>query len=224
VGDAIPNPAGKEILEIGCGRGETSIYLAQKGALMTATDLGEHLVKFVEEYSAILGVHLRISTASATSLPFEDSSFDAVVGTAILHHLSEQNLVQCLKEVRRVLRPRGIAVFLEPVENSRLWDFLQNLLPRGRPGQPGHRPSWLSRRAFRAYKDCLDDRPLTDRELIAAGAGFSSVHLEYHGLLIRLESLVPGLREFLKRCDRMLTGRRSPIRRLSQQVVVRYAR
>lgn len=134
VGQKVMNPGGKRILELGAGRGETAIYLAAKGAQVTATDIGEDLVEFANQYAEIMGVKINASKMSCIEIDFENGSFDAVVGCAILHHLPKHGVAECLKESFRVLRPGGIAVFLEPVENNKLFDFLQNCVPRGRPG------------------------------------------------------------------------------------------
>jgi ubiquinone/menaquinone biosynthesis C-methylase UbiE len=53
-------------------------------------------------------VEVVFETAVAESLPFPQATFDAVLSTAMLHHLPDQEARrQCIHEIRRVLRPGG---------------------------------------------------------------------------------------------------------------------
>jgi SAM-dependent methyltransferase len=65
----------------------------------------------------------------AHKLEFDDSSFDVVFGSAILHHL---NLTTALDEVRRVLRPSGVIVFKEPLDMNPLGILVRRLTPNAR--------------------------------------------------------------------------------------------
>jgi ubiquinone/menaquinone biosynthesis C-methylase UbiE len=58
----------------------------------------------------------------ATSLPFEDEQFDLVVGNSCLHHFFHYE--ETLREVLRVLRPSGIAIFGEPLYTGILPSYL----------------------------------------------------------------------------------------------------
>ncbi len=80
-------------------------------------------------------VDCRFQQCNVTSLPFESDAYDIVLGLAILHHLSELDVLLALQESCTVLKPGGIAIFLEPVENSKLFDFIQNLFPGRKKGK-----------------------------------------------------------------------------------------
>ena len=58
-----------------------------------------------------------------------DSSVDAIVGKAILHHL---NFEQAIGEVRRLLRPGGTALFLEPLYDNPASKLFRFLTPHAR--------------------------------------------------------------------------------------------
>lgn len=100
------------------------------------------------------------------------------------------DLKNAMAEVYRVLKDDCVAVFSEPIENSRVFNFIQNLIPVGERGKEYHRPSILQRRAWARYLETLDDRALTNRELAQAGHQFSSVKFWPYGLLVRLSRLV----------------------------------
>jgi ubiquinone/menaquinone biosynthesis C-methylase UbiE len=54
----------------------------------------------------------------ATAMPLATGSVDAVICTAVAHHLDEKALLHALAESRRVLAPHGQFVFLDALERS----------------------------------------------------------------------------------------------------------
>jgi len=108
--------AGKKVLELGSGAGEGAVYFAVKGADVTATDLSPGMLSVVEKVAAHNGVTLATRVCSATDLSqFPDNSFDIVYGANVLHHV---DIVPCLDEVRRVLKPGGHGAFWDPVQHN----------------------------------------------------------------------------------------------------------
>lgn len=102
--------ASKKVLEIGCGTGTLTEYLARTGSLITATDLDENFLNIARKQIQFSNV--RFQTADAEKLEnFPDDSFDAVCGVSILHHL---NINSALKNIWRVLKPGGTMAFSEP--------------------------------------------------------------------------------------------------------------
>ena len=214
----------KLILELGCGRGEMAVTLARLGAKVTGIDIGESLVELARQVAAVNNVRCEFNTGSVDKLDFRDNSFDFVIGASILHHLPIKGVIESLSESYRVLRPGGLALFVEPIENSKIFDFLQNLFPVGTPNTDQYRPSILQRGKWTAYLQKVDDRSLSDKELIQAKDRFSRVEFRHYGLFIRLERLVTNVKflNFLREVDSLLTHRYSPLKRLSQTVLVVY--
>ncbi|MGQ0643788.1 MAG: hypothetical protein ACT4P6_23815, partial [Gemmatimonadaceae bacterium] len=100
-----------------------------------------------------------------------------VMGIAILHHL---DLAPAAREVRRVLRESGRAIFLEPIRNSALVRFVRRAIPYTTPDvSPGEHP--------------LTD---ADLDLFAQTAGFSTVRSKVFMLpTSNLLSVLPWLGE-----------------------------
>lgn len=214
---------GKKILELGCGRGELSVFLAKKGADVTGVDIGPHLVEASRLLAGVNGARCEFREGDMTMLPFGDGGFDMVVGRSVLHHLSIPDMRRALEETHRVLKDGGSAVFHEPVENSRAFDFIQNIIPAGRPGERYYRPSVLNRKAWRAYKERADNRVLTNTELLASGRVFSDVTIEPVGFLVRLERVFgAGRRNALLKVDACLFKAVPGLERLCQTVVVKF--
>jgi SAM-dependent methyltransferase len=102
-----------EVLEIGCGDQAEAWALAERGLDVTAIDISPVAVQGARDRAEAEGrTGLRFEEMNAEALTFDDSSFDAVIGSGILHHL---DMDAGAAEVARVLRPGGVAVFLEPL-------------------------------------------------------------------------------------------------------------
>jgi SAM-dependent methyltransferase len=116
-------------LEIGAGTGYFSLNLLQAGVVgeATCTDISPGMVRTLAVNAARLNLPIKTARADAESLPFPDSSFDLVLGHAVLHHLPD--LDRAFDEFHRVLRPAGWIVFAG--EPSRLGDRLASVPKRG---------------------------------------------------------------------------------------------
>jgi SAM-dependent methyltransferase len=103
-----PDLAGRRLLELGCGSGTWTSELARLGARVTALDLDAGLVRRAADATAAAANGV---VADMQALPFADGSFDAVFGSMVLHHSPDHGRLG--REVARVLRPGGRAVFHE---------------------------------------------------------------------------------------------------------------
>jgi SAM-dependent methyltransferase len=98
-------------LEIGCGTGFFLLNLKQAGVLDEAhvSDLSPGMVAAAVRNGTELGFDVDGRVADAESIPYDDATFDLVVGHAVLHHIPDVELA--LREVLRVLKPGGRFVF-----------------------------------------------------------------------------------------------------------------
>ena len=98
-------------LELGCGSGFFLLNLIQAGVARrgSVTDLSPGMVKVATRNGANLGLEIDGRVADAEGIPYEDDTFDLVVGHAVLHHIPDVEL--SLREVVRVLKPGGRFVF-----------------------------------------------------------------------------------------------------------------
>ena len=146
---ALGDLRGKRALDYGCGHGMAAVTMARAGASVTAFDLSPGYVAEARDRAEANGVRVECVTADGEELPFPDASFDAVWGNAILHHL---DLTRAGRELRRVLKPGGVAVFCEPWGGNPLLNFARRALPypekfRTRDEQP------LTRRDLRPLRE-----------------------------------------------------------------------
>lgn len=99
------------VLDLGCGNGNTSIWLAQQtGCEVVGIDLSAVRVSnakaLAKEYPSL---RLSFEKASATNLPFSDNFFTHVWSQATLYHVHNRELA--LREIHRVLQEQGIFLF-----------------------------------------------------------------------------------------------------------------
>lgn len=126
-------PVFDDALEVGAGTGYFSLNLALAGRVRraTCTDISPGMLAVLEANAERLRLDVRTAACDATRLPFDDASFDLVLGHAVLHHLPD--LGAAFAEFHRVLRPGGRIVFA------------------GEPSRTGDRiASWPKRAAFHA--------------------------------------------------------------------------
>jgi ubiquinone/menaquinone biosynthesis C-methylase UbiE len=96
-----------KVLEIGCGTGFFTLNLKLAGVIGEAhvTDISSGMVRVAERNARNLGFSVEGRVADAERLPYDDATFDLVVGHAVLHHIPDVELA--LREVLRVLKPGG---------------------------------------------------------------------------------------------------------------------
>jgi SAM-dependent methyltransferase len=106
-----PGPYSRS-LEIGAGTGYFTLHLLAAGVVeeAVATDISPGMVEALQRNAQRMGLDaVQTATCAAEDLPFEDESFDLVLGHAVLHHIPD--LTRAFAEMRRVLRPRGTILF-----------------------------------------------------------------------------------------------------------------
>lgn len=106
-----PDRTYDRVLEIGAGTGFFIINLAQAGFVREpfATDISPGMVDVCLRNAAAVGIgNMTARTADAEALPFDDDTFDLVVGHAVLHHLPD--VEAAFREMFRVLKPGGAVV------------------------------------------------------------------------------------------------------------------
>ncbi len=145
----------KTVLEYGCGDGLNTVVLARRGAKVIALDISPDLIDIARQRLTVNNINADVEfiVGSAHQVPLPNESVDVVFGMAILHHL---DLPVSAREVHRVLRTGGRAIFQEPVRNSRVLKFIRNLIP------------------YQAPDISPFERPLTDAELSDYAKDFAS--------------------------------------------------
>ena len=107
VREALGDVAGLAVLDLGCGTGRHSLWLAANGAVVTAVDFSKGMMRKARSKPGAEGIRF-LAHDLHEPLPFAERSFDRVVSGLVLEHLRE--LGPFFTEAHRVLRPGGRAV------------------------------------------------------------------------------------------------------------------
>ena len=118
----------KKILDICCGYGFTTVKCAKLGAYVTGIDISPKMIKLVKKNLEFNNVseYVDLKLMSAEKMSFGSNLFDYVVGIGALHHL---NLELAGKEILRVLKVGGKAIFLEPKLPFKWFMIFRSLIP-----------------------------------------------------------------------------------------------
>jgi len=107
----------QRILEIGYGSGVLLPRLAASCDELYGVDIHKN-TPAVAAMLAVEGVRANLVMGNILDLDYPQGMFDAVISLSVLEHLMPGDLTRALREVRRVLRPDGVAVFGFPVRNA----------------------------------------------------------------------------------------------------------
>ena len=163
----------KKILDVGCGIGALSFYLAQKGAIVTGIDLSKNSIESCKKGAKLRGLNIEFREMNALIPDFEDESFDMIVGSRVIHHLP--NLELFFKMCIRLLKHNGYIAFIEPLKKNIIVE--------------------LNRKFFAPEKRTRHEHPLFVSDLMTAKVVFRNLE---HREFFLLSPLAMFFRDFLK--------------------------
>jgi 2-polyprenyl-3-methyl-5-hydroxy-6-metoxy-1,4-benzoquinol methylase len=97
------------VLDLGCGTGEKSIYLAKEGFNVVGVDISKTAIKHAREFADKAGVKVEFYNKDATNLSFlKDKTFDFVLDFANLHGIAKEKQPRYVQEIAKHLKPKGL--------------------------------------------------------------------------------------------------------------------
>lgn len=119
------------VLDLGCGVGYGSAFLASEAAKVIGVDFDQDAANHA--HISYTGKNVEYMSADGEKLPFRDQSFDVVCSLETIEHVSDAKA--CLRNVARILKPEGVFVVSTPLASS-----------DGRsPENPHHHQEWDSK-------------------------------------------------------------------------------
>lgn len=119
--DQLPITANMNVLEIGCGRGDTALYVAEKAQSVIATDYSPEAIKIAQvikrRYPKRTQEKVVFKVVKATEISYPDTSFDLVLFIDTIDHLSRAEQEKTFAEIKRVLKDDGI-LFIRTCSNK----------------------------------------------------------------------------------------------------------
>lgn len=148
-----------DVLEYGCGSAIQGIRVARQARSLTGIDISAVAIEDAQNAAERAGlVNTDYQVMNAEDMTFDSASFDVVFGRGIIHHL---DLELAFRNIARVLRPGGVAIFWEPLGHNPILNRYRDLTPQARTP---------------------DEHPLLRQDFELAGRYFDLGKLQFYGL------------------------------------------
>lgn len=116
---------GARILELGCGRAALTRLVATSGRDRQVLALEVDEVQHAQNLGIADLANVRFALGGAEAIPAPDASADVVLMFKSLHHVPPGHMGTAMREIRRVLRPGGLAYVSEPVFAGEFMEVLR---------------------------------------------------------------------------------------------------
>jgi 2-polyprenyl-3-methyl-5-hydroxy-6-metoxy-1,4-benzoquinol methylase len=114
VENAIGNLKDKKICDVGSGTGITSAYLAARGAKLTLVDISQKALDFQKKYFGSKQLTAKYCKQDAFNMKFAANSFDAVWNGGVIEHFSDEQKVEMMEKMWKLVKPGGVLLITAP--------------------------------------------------------------------------------------------------------------
>lgn len=119
------SPKGKRVLDIGCGDGALTRFLAREGATATGVEPGAGMLAAARGQPRVGSEDY--AEAGGENLPFDDGTIDAIIYLNALHHVPTAAMAPALDEAARVLKPGGTLLVIEPLAQGEYFSMTRRI-------------------------------------------------------------------------------------------------
>ena len=117
--DRLEVEGGRRLLDIGCGLGRHTVYLAARGLDVTGTDYSPEALRVCRQNLATAGLTANLLEVDMTEIPFPDGHFDGFVASHAIHHCDGPALQRIIRLISQKLRSGGRLVWA--TQSTRHW-------------------------------------------------------------------------------------------------------
>jgi SAM-dependent methyltransferase len=111
----LDDPRRLEVLDAGCGPGETDSFLREAFAELSGADVSKGMIEAASERNPWVSYR---HFPAGDPLPFEDGTFDLSFAICVFHHVEPPDRAGFMRELVRVTRPEGIVAIFEHNPNN----------------------------------------------------------------------------------------------------------
>jgi ubiquinone/menaquinone biosynthesis C-methylase UbiE len=125
---------GEAVLDVGCGTGSLAIVASRKvgpSGMVCGIDPSPPMIARARSKATKAYTDVQFDTGVAEALPFSNTTFDVVFSTLMLHHLPRPVRQQFVREVRRVLKPKGRVLIVDFATAQEKTGFLAHVHRHG---------------------------------------------------------------------------------------------
>jgi len=99
----------RKVLDLGCGSRRHTVYLSKRGFNIYGLDIAKHGIKIAKNWLNKESLKANFKDSDIyEKLPYEDNFFDAIISIKTLHHGKIGDIRKLIKEMKRILKPRGL--------------------------------------------------------------------------------------------------------------------
>lgn len=150
----------KKVLILGCGSDPAPIWFARQKAKVDAIDISPKSVEIQRTLAERLGLSVNVIIGDAHNTYLSKSSYHMIYGNRILHHLDTK---LAAKEMFRLLKPDGVAVFQDIIQGNVFLQWFRKLTPFWRT--PDEHP--LTQRDFAIFRQYFKTIEVSEYILLA---------------------------------------------------------
>ena len=152
------NSINSNILDYGCGIGQSLQEVVKfNPKKIFGIDISEVSIQKAKDTIQKSNSNVELLVDNCEKTKFNDSTFDIIYGSGILHHL---DISLCLKEMHRILKPGGRFLFIEPLGTNPMINFYRKLTPNSRS---------------------KDEHPLINDDFELIKNNFNKLQIKYYG-------------------------------------------
>jgi cyclopropane fatty-acyl-phospholipid synthase-like methyltransferase len=105
----------KRVLDLGCGSGRNTLYLAKNGFDVYGMDNSKSGLRYTKECLIKSNLKAKLKNASCYKrFPYKNNFFDAVISIQVIHHAKIDEIKFCISEIERILKPDGLVFITVP--------------------------------------------------------------------------------------------------------------
>jgi len=112
--DRLEREGRRRVLDIGCGLGRHTVYLAARGLEVTATDVASSAIEQCTSNLEEAGLTATMVEVEMSDFPWPDAHFAGAVASNVIHHTDLATLKAIISSITRVLSDGGYFVWVTP--------------------------------------------------------------------------------------------------------------
>ena len=107
IGAGLRQANARRVLDLGCGSGWLSIYLARMGFFVTGVDVAHHAIELARLWADKENLEVQFDVGDLAELPYPAGAFDAVVANSVFEHLTYDLAHLVMSQLKDIIVPGG---------------------------------------------------------------------------------------------------------------------